>query len=51
LSRTGFDKYKAIDVRYAGQVVGRKSDNPKVDSVRLRKKCRKSFAADQEDGK
>jgi len=37
LSRTGFDKYKAIDVRYAGQVVGRKSDNPKVDSVRLRK--------------
>jgi cell division protein FtsQ len=37
LSRTGFDKYKAIDVRYSGQVVGRKSDNPKVDSVRLRK--------------
>ena len=37
LSRTGFDKYKSIDVRYAGQVVGRKSDNPKVDSVRLRK--------------
>ncbi|MEP7373038.1 MAG: hypothetical protein ABI675_06570 [Chitinophagaceae bacterium] len=37
LSRTGFDKYKAIDVRYAGQIVGRKSDNPKVDSVRLRK--------------
>ncbi len=37
LSRTGFDKYKSIDVRYTGQVVGRKSDNPKVDSVKLRK--------------
>ena len=37
LSRTGFDKYKAIDVRFAGQVVGRKSENPKVDSIRLRK--------------
>ena len=37
LSKTGFDKYKAIDVRYTGQVVGRKSDNPKVDSVQLRK--------------
>ena len=37
LSRAGFDKYKAIDVRFAGQVVGRKSENPKVDSIRLRK--------------
>lgn len=37
LSRTGFDKYRSVDVRYSGQVVGRKSDNPKVDSVRLRK--------------
>jgi len=37
LSRTGFDKYKAIDVRFTGQVVGRKSENPKVDSIRLRK--------------
>ena len=37
LSRTGFDKYKTIDVRYAGQVVGGKSENPKVDSVQLRK--------------
>lgn len=37
LSRTGFDKYKTIDVRFAGQVVGAKSENPKVDSVKLRK--------------
>ena len=37
LSRTGFDKYKTVDVRYAGQVVGGKSENPKVDSVQLRK--------------
>jgi len=37
LSRTGFNKYKTIDVRYAGQVIGGKSENPKVDSVRLRK--------------
>ena len=37
LSRTGFDKYKTIDVRFAGQVIGGKSENPKVDSVQLRK--------------
>ena len=37
LARSGFDKYKTIDVRYAGQVVGGKSENPKVDSVQLRK--------------
>jgi len=37
LSRSGFNKYKSVDVRFAGQVVGRKSENPKVDSVRLRK--------------
>ena len=37
LARAGFDKYKTIDVRYAGQVVGGKSENPKVDSVQLRK--------------
>ena len=36
-ARAGFDKYKTIDVRYAGQVVGGKSENPKVDSVQLRK--------------
>ena len=37
LSRTGFNKYKTIDVRYAGQVIGGKSENPKVDSVLLRR--------------
>jgi len=37
LSRTGFDKYKTIDVRFKGQVIGGKSENPKVDSVQLRK--------------
>lgn len=37
LSRTGFDKYKMIDVRFAGQVIGGKSESPKVDSVQLRK--------------
>ena len=37
LARSGFDKYKTIDVRFEGQVVGGKSENPKVDSVQLRK--------------
>lgn len=37
LSKGGLDKYKTIDVRFAGQVVGGKSENPKVDSVQLRK--------------
>ncbi|MET0394347.1 MAG: hypothetical protein ABW019_14470 [Chitinophagaceae bacterium] len=37
LSRTGLDHYKVIDVRFAGQVVGAKSDNPKIDSVKARK--------------
>jgi cell division protein FtsQ len=37
LARSGFDKYKTVDVRYAGQVIGGKSENPKVDSVQLRK--------------
>lgn len=41
LSKTGFDKYKTIDVRFDGQVVGAKSENPKVDSVQLRKSVEK----------
>lgn len=37
LSQTGFDKYKAINVEYAGQVVGIKnSGKPKVDTSQLR---------------
>jgi cell division protein FtsQ len=31
----GFDRYKTIDVRFAGQVVGGKSETPKTDSVKL----------------
>jgi cell division protein FtsQ len=38
LSRMGLDHYKAIDVRFAGQVIGAKSDNPKVDSVQTTKR-------------
>lgn len=41
LSKTGFDKYKTIDVRFDGQVVGAKSENPRVDSVQLRKNVEK----------
>lgn len=38
LSKTGFDKYKVIDVQYKGQVVASKyAGNAKVDSVQLRK--------------
>ena len=42
LSKTGFDKYKVIDVQYAGQVIGSKRpDNTKVDLVQLRKNVEK----------
>jgi cell division protein FtsQ len=41
LTKTGFDKYKSIDVRFDGQVVAAKSENPKVDSVQLRKNVEK----------
>lgn len=37
LSRTGMDHYKTIDVRFAGQVVGVKSENPKIDSAQVRR--------------
>ncbi|MBO9593393.1 MAG: hypothetical protein J7599_10835 [Niabella sp.] len=37
LKRTGFDKYKRIDVQYNGQVVGIKGDYSKLDSLQLRK--------------
>jgi ElaB/YqjD/DUF883 family membrane-anchored ribosome-binding protein len=37
LSQTGFDKYKAINVQYAGQVIGiRNTGNPKTDTAQLR---------------
>lgn len=38
LSKTGFDKYKIIDVQYTGQVVAsRYAGNAKIDSVQLRR--------------
>jgi len=38
LSKTGFDKYRVIDVQYAGQVVASKqAGNVKVDMAQLRK--------------
>jgi cell division protein FtsQ len=37
LSKTGFDKYKLVDVQYDGQVVASKyAGNAKVDSVKLK---------------
>jgi cell division protein FtsQ len=42
LSKTGFEKYRTIDVQYAGQIVAsNKTGNPKVDSVQLRKNVEK----------
>ncbi len=42
LSKTGFDKYKVINVRYKGQVVvSRYANDTKVDSVQLRKNVEK----------
>lgn len=42
LSKTGFDKYKVIDVQYKGQVVAsRYAGNAKVDSIQLRKNVEK----------
>ncbi|MEO7922648.1 MAG: hypothetical protein ABIR30_03160 [Chitinophagaceae bacterium] len=42
LSKTGFDRYKLIDVQYKGQVVAsRYSGDAKVDSIQLRKNVEK----------
>ena len=42
LSKTGFDKYKVIDVQYKGQVVAsRYAGDAKVDSVQLRRNVEK----------
>ena len=42
LSKTGFDKYKIINVQYKGQVVVSKfAGDPKIDSVQLRKNVEK----------
>ncbi len=37
LSKIGFGQYRTIDVRYEGQVVAAKSENPKVDNAELKK--------------
>ncbi len=36
LSRTGFEKYKSINVQYAGQVIGVRGANAKSDTTQLR---------------
>jgi cell division protein FtsQ len=36
LSQAGFEKYKSINVQYAGQVIGVKGNNSKSDTVQLR---------------
>jgi cell division protein FtsQ len=42
LSKTGFDKYKLIDVQYAGQIVAsRYAGDAKVDSVKLKNNIEK----------
>jgi len=42
LRKTGFDKYKVIDVQFKGQVVVSKyAGNPRVDSIQLRRNVEK----------
>ena len=42
LSKTGFDKYKVIDVQYKGQVVvSKQAGDVKIDSLQLRKNVEK----------
>ena len=42
LSKTGFDKYRLIDVQFKGQVVAtRSTGNAKVDSIQLRRNVEK----------
>lgn len=49
LSKTGFDKYKVIDVQYKEQVVVSKSaGDPKVDSIQLRRNVEKLLKQSEE---
>lgn len=49
LNKTGFDKYKIIDVQFEGQVVASKSTgNAKVDSIQLRKNVEKLLQQSRE---
>ena len=41
LSKTSFDKYKTVDVQFAGQVIGSKAKMSKVDSMQLKKNIEK----------
>ena len=41
LGRTGLDHYKTIDVRFAGQVIGGKSNSPRIDSIKFSKDVEK----------
>ncbi len=41
LSKTSFDKYRTIDVQYAGQVIGSKAKMTRVDSMQLKKNIEK----------
>ncbi|MBL7738204.1 MAG: FtsQ-type POTRA domain-containing protein, partial [Chitinophagaceae bacterium] len=36
LSKTGFDKYKTVNVQYAGQIIGVKDNNNRRDTAQLR---------------
>ncbi len=49
LSKTGFDRYKTIDVQYKGQVVASRSEgNPKVDSIQLRRNVERLLKLSQQ---
>jgi cell division protein FtsQ len=41
LSKTGFDKYRTIDVQYEGQVIGTREKISKIDSLQLKKNVEK----------
>ena len=41
MSKTGFNRYNFVDVRYDGQVIGAKEKISKIDSVQLRKNVEK----------
>ncbi len=41
LSKTGFDKYKTVDVQYSGQVVATKGASTKTDTEQLRRNIEK----------
>lgn len=48
MSKTGFEKYSIVDVQFAGQVIGSRSQLAKVDSVQLRKNVEQLLRESQE---